>query len=164
MNKMIQVFIDNEKLFYNAAFKYIRNEQVARDMIQRTYVYLLEFPKEPGVNPISYIHSTIKGRYLNEIREWKYKKTTFEELPVNLQSDFHETMDSSLDHKLALEKVLDIVDSICSNKEREAVYHILATDDPTKGINGKSFETLKANRKWAIKRVKRYLDEVHSRS
>lgn len=159
MNTMIQAFIDNEKQIFNSALKYIRNKELTQDMIQKTYLSLLEFPKEAGSNPIAYLNFMVKGKYLNEIREHKYKKYTTYELPAEILDESQADMVETLDNKFKLETTLDIMEIVCSNKEKEAVYHILSTDDQTVGIDGGSFETLKSNRKWAIKKIKRFFDE-----
>jgi len=159
LNQLLEHFMKNQAELHRYARKMTKNEEQAWDVIQKTYLYLLENPKENITHLKSYVYGAVTGRVLNHFRSEKIYSDYVEKYCSQIMDHTVASAEESYDHKETLNKVLDIVDTICSNKERQAVYHILSTDDQVVGINGGSFETLKSNRKWAIKRVKRYLDE-----
>ena len=168
MNILLDYMIKNEGKFLKYATNITKNREAAKDLVQRTYLYFLENPKTDIKCPTAYIFFALTGRYVNHFYKYQKRMKNIhrslindegENLLENSPNNDFEKMENNIDYVKKLNKVLDIVDKECSNKEREALYHVLYTDDMTKGINGGSFETLKANRRLAIKRVQKYLNE-----
>jgi hypothetical protein len=130
----------------------------AKDLLQDSYMYVLNNKTDHAEDHKAFIKILIKGRFLNNRR--LNKNRVFSESSEYF--DFFSYEEKNKEDTLLFNQIVEIVNKICYPKEKEAIFHALKTDDLTTGINGGSFETLKANRRFGIQRVIKYLKEINA--
>lgn len=158
--QVIEYIKKNESKFINIATKMCRSVEVGEDILQKTYLFFLENPKDSVEHLDSYIFLTIRGRYYNYIRDKRRLKR-------GQDTVFVEDLDKIIEHDegyykktyttVEINNVLKIMNLVCAPAEIEAITHTLLTDDTLSGCNGKSFETIKASRRNGIKKIQKYL-------
>lgn len=144
----------NQGKFYSQARKLTKNKELAWDIIQQSYEFLLKRDQENNYvdHPDSYLHLLILGRFMNNKRLAHNKffdSCSFYDDQVTdiiQESSFSELF----------EQVMVDINNTCFPMEKNAIEHMLDQNRKSVKDLGSRYQSIKTSRRIAIQRMKQF--------
>lgn len=151
---LIEHIASNYNKYYNYAMKLAKNKSVAEDILHDSIQYLMCYEGEI-VSYSSYIYRTLQGRLSNRKRDAFSYRTSGFQYDENL--DIRTVDSEKYVNDKAFDECLSIMQHQCTEKQNYAISYVLKTGT---ALGSKyQFESLKTNRNFGIRKIKRFCQE-----
>lgn len=114
---------DNSSLFYAFAYRYLKDKQDIKDLLQECYIKMWSNKKQISAleSPLNYIFTMIKNRALNHIRDNKKSFVGLESIrDLNSKEDFDKTIFEAECSKAIVDAIREL-----SPQSREVINKII---------------------------------------
>lgn len=151
---LVEYLTENQDKFYSQARQITKNKELAWDIIQMSYEFLLKRNQEDNYveHPDSYLHLLILGRYMN------YKRLASNKLFDTMKTldDEKTEIQDEISFCQQFEEVMSDIQDNCYPAEIKAVEYMLDQNRPSIKKIGARYQSLKTSRRLAIQRMKKF--------
>ncbi|MDD2244211.1 MAG: RNA polymerase sigma-70 factor [Dysgonamonadaceae bacterium] len=157
------VYQKYHRYLYSLAYKYLKDEQLASDVIQHVFIKLWESTKDINVevNLKNYLFTMVKNHILNKIRDNKESiSLNYENAQITIpdEEDIHKRLEDKQMNSI-LYKGIDLLPP----QKKEVCLRKLNTSDSNQQIAdemGISIHTVKSHYQESLKMLKEYFKDI----